>query len=375
MKIALLSCDAHPNNGWGIITLGLCDAFFESGQNFTLFLPSNHTRLKTDWETNIKYSLPNRSLRFSVYNFLASKFFDLSILSGFDIIHNLFSVSSAFIAGRAAQKYDVPFVMGGQGTYGILPFLRNIDHFLFRNILLQVDHFVTPSNYTRSSMNSFLNNGNFIENSSVIPNGLDFDKFRRAFESDYEKKGDQFIGVGALKKRKGFDITIKAFRRVVDENPNAHYTIVGKGSKSYTQYLVKLIADLGLKKSISLKGELTGTKLIDEFSKSDIYIHTPISAGWHFEGFGIVYIEANACGLPTIGSRSGGVPSAVSEGVSGLLVEEYDILDTSEKMIRLMKDHALRKKLIPQAVLWAKKHDWSLVAGQFTVVYKNLIKR
>jgi glycosyltransferase involved in cell wall biosynthesis len=375
MKIALLSCDAHPNNGWGIITLGLCNAFFKSGQNFTLFLPSNHTRIKTDWESKIKYSLPNRSLRFSGYNFLSSKFFDLSILSGFDLIHNLFSVSSAFIAARAAQKYDLPFVMGGQGTYAILPFLRNIDDFLFRDVLSKVDHFVTPSNYTRSSMNSFLNNDIFVKNSSVVPNGLDFDKFQRTFESDYKKKGDQFIGVGALKKRKGFDITIKAFRRVVDENPNAHYTIVGKGSNSYTQYLVKLIADLGLHKSVSLKGELTGTHLIDEVSKADIYIHTPISAGWNFEGFGIVYLEANACGLPSIGSRSGGVPSAISDGVSGLLVEEYDILDTSKKMIRLMKDHSFRKKLVPQAVLWAEKHDWSLIAGQFRMIYEKLIKR
>jgi phosphatidylinositol alpha-1,6-mannosyltransferase len=70
-----------------------------------------------------------------------------------------------------------------------------------------------------------------------------------------------------------------------------------------------------------------------------------IGVGGDFESFGIVYLEANSFGKPVIGGRSGGVPEAISDGVSGVLVDPEDLGELRSAIKRLLEDEELRLKL------------------------------
>ena len=80
--------------------------------------------------------------------------------------------------------------------------------------------------------------------------------------------------------------------------------------------------------------------------------------------------EANAAGLPVIGSRSGGVPSAVLDGETGLLAEEGDVVGTAAAIEILINDPELRRRLSDRAVGWARHHDWNCVIRDFLSLYE-----
>lgn len=376
MKIAILSCDAHVNNGWGVITLNYCRQLHDSGVDFTLFLPKNHSKINEAWEERVLYILPPLHLSYGSYRTIIDATFNLQYFSGYDLIHSLFAVPLSLIACRAATRYDVPFVMGAQGTYGIIPFLKWLDRKIFTHILERVDLFITPSNFTRRMMLSFYGKQKFKDKSIVIHNGIEFARFNSIWSAPEKKLKSEikeFIGIGALKPRKGFDITIRAFQDVVKQNPNARYKIIGGGSKQYKNYLNDLIKSLKLEDFVTLKGEISGDELVNEMTNSYAYIHTPTSENWNFEGFGIVYVEANASGLPSIGSDSGGVPDAIIHGSSGLLTQEYDVRSTTEAINKMLQDKEMYKSMAENAVNWARKHDWNCIVKQYVECYKKLL--
>ena len=152
------------------------------------------------------------------------------------------------------------------------------------------------------------------------------------------------LTVSRLVKRKGHEIVIKSLPEVLKKIPDLVYVIVGEGEyKSESQNLVK---SLQLQGHVIFAGQVSDEKLSDYYKACDIFIMTPVELpDGDIEGFGIVYLEANAFGKPVIGSKSGGVVEAVEDNVSGLLVEPGDVQETGEAIVKLMQDSELRKKL------------------------------
>jgi len=135
-----------------------------------------------------------------------------------------------------------------------------------------------------------------------------------------------------------------------------------------------LVSKLGLKSNVSFLGSLTDDELVKYFQFCDIYIHTPRNTNWHFEGFGIVYLEASACAKPIIAADSGGIRDAVIEGNTGLIVPEEDIDATAQSILRLFQDHQLARKLGKNGLQYAREHDWSLIVPKFLNLYHILLK-
>jgi glycosyltransferase involved in cell wall biosynthesis len=375
VKIAVLSCDANPNNGWGVYTLNYCRRLHAAGFDFSLFLPKHHTRLTEEWSDNVAYLLPPLHMRYGHYRTAAGALMSLTPFRGFDIIHSLVEVPTAFIAYRAAKKYERPFVMTAHGTYGILPFLQWPGRRVFSRVLDRVDMLITPSEFTRRTMLAFYGKELLRERTRVIHNGVDFERFHAKAVPLEQKDPElrEFVGVGALKPRKGFDIAIRAFQEVVERHPNTRYKVIGRGPEGYRKHLEALTRSLGLEEHVKFTGVLTREKLIEEMAGSYAYVHTPIARNWHFEGFGIVYVEANACGLPAIGSDSGGVPDAIVHGVTGLLVREHDPKTTAEAISELLEEPQQYRAMTQGAVDWAKRHDWSQIVQEYLASYQALI--
>lgn len=143
-----------------------------------------------------------------------------------------------------------------------------------------------------------------------------------------------------LVKRKGIDFVIEALDASKYKN-DICYVIAGDGPEK------ERLQNLAAQKSY----KIIFTRSIDHetkqalYEQSDIFVMTPYDNNGDIEGFGIVYKEAQAAGLPVIGSRSGGVPEAIENNKNGILVDEKDIHAITQTIDTLLSDSELRKKL------------------------------
>lgn len=151
------------------------------------------------------------------------------------------------------------------------------------------------------------------------------------------------LSVGRLIKRKGFDKVIEALPETLKKLPNLVYVIIGAGEE--LNNLERKIANYGLKDKVIIINKATDEERDNWYQVCDIFIMPARNLNGDFEGFGIVYLEANLAGKPVIAGRSGGVGDAVVDGLNGLLVDQENINDISEKIIKLALDPKLRQKL------------------------------
>lgn len=153
------------------------------------------------------------------------------------------------------------------------------------------------------------------------------------------------LTVGRMVESKGHDTVIRAMPEVIKSFPEAKYCIAGDGVTR--DACEDLAGKLGISDKVIFAGEVDEDDLVSHYRSSEIFIMTSryLRKTGEVEGFGIVFLEAGACGKPVIGSRSGGIPDAVIDGVTGLLVEECDVKGVAGAIIRLLSDGDLRKKL------------------------------
>lgn len=378
MKIGIVSCSAEPTTGWGSITACYCEALIKKGIDFTLFLPRDQVKVPTALQCYVKAVLPSAPLRYTSRAFLRTLFEPLGRFEGFDILHALDGTPLDYLALRAARRFRKPLIVSTQGTYAVVPFLESIGSYFFKEMLSYADAVTCPSTFTKNVMLSFYSQDDLVDRVHVIHNGIDYERFaegRRVRQAVQEPI--ELIGVGVIKPRKGFDVAIKAIANVRARYPNIIYKIVGPefGGTSHTDYLKALVRDLSLEDNVRFLGPLEGDDLVAEFSRSYAYIHTPILSEWNFEGFGIVYVEANAAGIPAIGPVSGGVPDAIEPGVSGLWCREGDPESAARCILQLIEDKSLYDRLCAGAVHWAKEHSWDVIVGRFLELYSNIRAR
>ncbi len=148
------------------------------------------------------------------------------------------------------------------------------------------------------------------------------------------------FSVGRLVKRKGFDKVIQAMKEATASVPNLYYFIAGDGpDKKYIYDQAEGVPNIVFLGKISDEDKWTWLNLCD------IFITVSREIKGDFEGFGIVYLEANICKKPVIAGDSGGVRDAVKSAYSGILVDPENIERIADAIITLAKDEDLRKKL------------------------------
>jgi glycosyltransferase involved in cell wall biosynthesis len=142
-----------------------------------------------------------------------------------------------------------------------------------------------------------------------------------------------------LHYRKGIDIGIEAFAQVANEYPDLAYVVVGSGPEH--DALTALARGLGVGDRVVFAGAIddVATKAV-LYAECEFFVLPVRAIAQDVEGFGIVFLEASLCGKAVIGGASGGVPEAVADGVSGLLVDTRDATALREAERRLLRDPA-----------------------------------
>jgi len=152
------------------------------------------------------------------------------------------------------------------------------------------------------------------------------------------------LTVARLVPRKGHRASLKAFAKVCSEFPDAHYLIVGTGPEESRIRLQ--VEELGLQKRVTLAGFISGEQLPDLYNSCNIMLlANRQEANGDLEGFGIVFLEANAAGKPVVGGKSGGAVEAIEDGVTGYLVDPDNPDAIAAGLRRLLSDSSLRRIL------------------------------
>jgi phosphatidylinositol alpha-1,6-mannosyltransferase len=144
------------------------------------------------------------------------------------------------------------------------------------------------------------------------------------------------LTVGALQKRKGQDTLIRALPAIRRRCPDVLYAIAGEGWER--EYLERLVKEHDVGDLVQFRGVPTDEELIQCYQQCDLFVLPNRRIGWDVEGFGIVLLEAQACGKAVIAGQSGGTGDALETGVTGQLVRCDAPEDLATAVVTLMTE-------------------------------------
>lgn len=200
---------------------------------------------------------------------------------------------------------------------------------------------------------------------SVIPNGVDLDRFR---PGDQSPDPLQILFAGRLIPQKGPDVLLRAFGAVLRRHPDATLTIAGDGTQRL--YLERLARFLGLRQRVRFLGWQSPGQLAELYRDCAVLAVPSL-----YEPFGLVALEAMASGRPVVVSRVGGLAEIVEDEISGFAVEPGDHLDLATRLAALLSDPGLARAMGRAARRRAEHYDWRIIAGQTAGLYDSLASR
>jgi glycosyltransferase involved in cell wall biosynthesis len=148
----------------------------------------------------------------------------------------------------------------------------------------------------------------------------------------------RLITVGRLHFSKGHDVLLRAVRILADQGHDVSLRLAGAGPEA--DNLRRLATELGLADRVHFLGSLSEDQIIAELKTADVFVLAS-----HAEPLGVVYMEAMAMGVPTIGTNAGGVGEIITNGVDGILVSPNDPTALADSIAALMSDEARRRQL------------------------------
>lgn len=199
---------------------------------------------------------------------------------------------------------------------------------------------------------------------SIIPNGVDLSKISVHHEATRQIPY-RIICVGRLSWEKGHEFLIRAMPKIRKEFPSAHLVLVGDGP--LRNDLRGLVFTLSLQNFVEFKGLLSHKQTIEEIKKSTVFVCPSLA-----EGLGIVFIEAQACGVPVIGANVGGIPDVIQDGVNGLLVPPRDSQVIADAVKNIWWDKEFAFRLMQNAKNNAQKFNWVNIAEQVSNIYESM---
>lgn len=279
-----------------------------------------------------------------------------------DVVVSLFPSESSFIPSiqdgskKVLELHYCKFFRLQYGRKGILGLIDRWrtwkDDFLVRRF----DKFVVLTHEDRNYWGK-------LPNIEVIPNAA---KNMSGHFSDVS--AHRVIAVGRLDYQKGFDRLIQAWSLVQADGRFADWQLDIFGQGEWKDMLQQMIDSRGLEGTVYINRPTNS--IGDEYAKSSLIVMTS-----NYEGFGMVLVEAMACGVPAVSfDCKCGPRDIIRHGENGLLVKDGDIRGLAEAMMKVMGDDAYRKRLSGAALNVVSTYSEEAVMGQWTRLFASLVR-
>ena len=205
-------------------------------------------------------------------------------------------------------------------------------------------------------------------NITLIYPGVDVTRFRPGLECTDLRRlagvtdtGKLILSVGRLSRRKGFDQVIQALPALIHAGLDIQYVLIGIG-EDY-DYLLNLALKHGVSERVHLLGHVSTDDLPRWYNACDVFIMPNREINGDTEGFGMVFIEAAACGKPAIAGQTGGTGAAVVDEVTGFRVDGTDAAAIATALQRVLEDKQYAQQIGNHALARAiNQFDWFIVA-------------
>lgn len=265
----------------------------------------------------------------------------------FDLIHAHFIWSAGYVGMRLKDKYDVPFVVTGHGfdVYQ-LPFESNFWMKRTVEILSSADKVISVSKSNINIIKEFVSEKSKI---NLIYNSFNHNLFFEKLKTDSRKKIDMdmskrvILSIGNFEKVKGHEYLIEAIAILNKRYSDLLCYIVGGGSRY--AYLKEKIESYGLEEKIILVDAVPHKSVNDWINACDIFVLPSLS-----ESFGIVQIEAFACGKPVVASKNEGSKEVIISEEYGYLCNIADPIDLANNIDKALKKDWDKEKIIEYSV-------------------------
>lgn len=281
----------------------------------------------------------------------------------------------AMLVPLLPQKMQQNIVLTIHGSYGIRPLQKWPMNWFAKKYYHQISQFVSVSRYTKTVVGDALEKysstaaaAQFLQSCTVVQTGIVMPKGYKK----RTKRQKQLVHVGGVKPRKGVLELVRAcaaYRNAY--KTDFRCTIVGnthEGS-AYTRAVKQKIANLNLQKHIVFSGQVSDEKLHGIYTEADAFVMPSRTNSNTFEGYGLVFIEANAYGVPCIGPDTSGAAEAIVDGKTGYHVNIEQPKDIAEKIHWIVDEKRIGAE---DCKKWAAQHTVENMIKRLEKVYELL---
>lgn len=221
----------------------------------------------------------------------------------------------------------------------------------------RADRVITTSEYSRRAAIRFY--GLSPTNVGVVPEGIDVEAWSGRPAVRPAHGPPTVVSVARQYPRKNTAVLIRAMERVIASLPDARLRVIGDGPE--IPRLRRLVEDLGLGASVELVGPVAGAAEVRlELARAHVFCLPSRQ-----EGFGIVFLEAMAAGLPIVAADCGAVPEVAPHEEVSLLTDPDDVEGLAHCLLRILRDEDLRRRFEEGASTRWVRFDWTRIAGLF----------
>ncbi len=287
---------------------------------------------RVDWRRN-RWLRPESA---AVYARLLSRVTALARSHRFEAMHAGRVLPSGLVSVAVGKAFQLPVLIYAHGeeiTGWREPIKRRVMGWTYR----QADLVVANSAFTRDRLVEL---GVEPARVAIVHPGIDPARFGPHARGDRVRRelgignGPLILSVGRLQRRKGFDRVIEALPYLCVGKPNVTYALVGTGEDEHR--LRRLAFKSGVADKVRFVGQVCDEELPAWYAACDVFAMPNRNVNGDTEGFGMVYLEAGACGKPVVAGRDGGTGSAVLDGITGLRVDGSRTEAVAAALLRLM---------------------------------------
>ena len=371
MNILLLSYDYPPQSG-GIAKVSYHVAEQLDRLEENVFVVAQSSKGDREFDKANKFST-KRCVNIFFLRELALIFLlpFLCLRHRIDIIYVLVWTQGGLAAFLTSRLLKVPYVLHAHGTEFVDYKRTALDRikygFLRRNykrlVLKNARRLIAVSNFTKEMVIKLGARPDAVE---VVYNGVDINRFRPGLPTaeiiaKYKLQGKRvLLTASRLKKYKGHDIVINLMPQLLQRFPNLVYLITGSGEDR--EFLESIVKKLNLQENVIFAGHVDNLVLPLYYSACDVFImlSREMMNSDEFEGFGLVFLEANSCGKPVIGAKTGGIADAIIDQKTGYLVNLDNHEEIKDRIISLLENRELaaslgkegRQRIIREGLTW-----------------------
>jgi len=295
----------------------------------------------------------------------------LALTHRFDAIHAGRALPEGLVAWLVARLTFRPVVIYAHGEE-LTGWGKGNKYKAMCFALRHADKVIANSDFTRGTL---IGMGVAPDRIELIHPGVDIERFRPGlpFQDLRDSLGLQpgamlVLSVGRLSRRKGFDTVIRAMPALRAQGLDVHYAIIGIGEDE--AYLKALVQEHDVGEQVHLLGHVSMDDLPRWYNACDLFVLVNREIDGDTEGFGMVFIEAAACGKAAIAGRAGGTGSAVLDGVTGLQVNGDALDEVTGALCDLLSDGIRRADLASAAMVRASESlSWTAVAFKTRAIH------